>query len=87
MKAVLIKEYNELFELIVVEISTQITTVRIITGYGPQENLSDDEIMPFWVALEEEVSSSELNGRSVIIQMEANANVGPHYIQNDPKNV
>ena len=53
LKPVLIKEYNELFELIVVEISTQITTVRKITGYGPQENLSVDEIMPFWVALEE----------------------------------
>ena len=87
LKPVLIKEYNELFELIVVEISTQITTVRKITGYGPQENLSDDEIMPFWVALEEEISSAELNGRSVIIQMDANAKLGKSYIQGDPHNM
>ena len=43
--------------------------------------------MPFWDALEEELSSVELNGRSVIIQMDANAKLGKAYIQGDPHNM
>ena len=78
LKPVLIKEYNEVFELIVVEITTQNTSIRVITGYGPQENLSGEERMPFWVALD------ELYGRSVIIQMDANAKLGPRHIKDDP---
>ena len=83
--AVLIKEYNDIFELIVVEIITQNTLMRVITGYGPQENLRDEGKMPFWVAFEEEVASSDINGRSVIVQMDANAKLGPKYVNKDPK--
>ena len=73
--------------MIVVEIITQNTPMRVITVYGPQENLRDEERMPFWVAFEEEVASSEINGRSVIVQMDANAKLGPEYIKGDPKSM
>ena len=85
LQPVLIKEYNDDFELLVVEVTTQNTPVRVITGYGPQENLCDNEKMQFWVAFEEEVASAELNTRSIIVQMDANAKLGPKYIKDDPK--
>ena len=47
LKPVLIKEYNEDFELIVVEVKVANKEIRIITGYGPQENWPEDKRMPF----------------------------------------
>ena len=38
LSPILIKEYNDSFELIVVEVKTQNSPVRVITGYCPQEN-------------------------------------------------
>ena len=38
LKPVLVKEYSESFELIVVEVEIGTTRVRVMTGYGPQEN-------------------------------------------------
>ena len=87
LNPVLIKEYSESFELIVVEVSTEKETIRVITGYGPQENCQEKEIMPFWLAVEEEIAAAEIYGRSVKIQMDANAKLGSTYIQNDPNRI
>ena len=87
LSPILIKEYNETFELLVVEVTTKTTPIRVITGYGPQENWNEADRMPFWVALEEEISSAELNSRSVIIQLDANAKLGKSYIKGDTHNM
>ena len=84
LNPVLVKEYNEYFELIVVEVSTEKETIRVMTGYGPQENWPENEIMPFWLAVEEEIAAAEIHGRSLIIQMDANAKLGSTYIKDDP---
>ena len=84
LSPILIKEYNESFELLVVEVQTEKKPIRVITGYGPQETWREDERMPFWLALDEEISTAELNGRSVIIQMDANAKLGKSFIRDDP---
>ena len=55
----LIEEYNDDFEMIVVEIVVANKEIRLITGYGPQENLSEMERMPFFLALEQEVIRAE----------------------------
>ena len=52
---VLIEELSEVFELLVVEVSKGDKEVRIISGYGPQENWKVDEKMPFFRALEGEI--------------------------------
>ena len=85
LNPVLVEEYNTEFELLVVEIEISNTRLRVITGYGPQENWEDSERMPFYRALEKEIASSELEGKSVIIAMDANAKLGPDLIPNDPK--
>ena len=84
---VLVSEYFEHFELIVAEIHVANINIRIITGYGPQENWEDKDRLPFFTALEKEVSSAQLEGKSVIIAMDANSKLGPAYIPNDPKSM
>ena len=85
LQPVLISEYSDSFELLVVEILNGNQSIRVMTGYGPQENWEDKERMPFYTALETEITTAELQGKSVIIALDTNAKLGPTYIPNDPK--
>ena len=62
-------------------------TIRVISGYGPQENWPEDKRRPFFVALETEVEKANLAGKSVIIELDANAKLGKKYIPNDPHEI
>ena len=84
LKPMLIQEYNDEFELIVVEIAVSGKEIRIITGYGPQENWTEDEKMPFFTALEEEINKAEKLGKSIFLEMDANSKLGEEFIKNDP---
>ena len=84
LQPVLVKEYSDEFELIVVEVITGNTKIRIMTGYGPQESWEEAKRIVFFEALETEVASAELDGRSVIISMDANSKLGPMYVVKDP---
>ena len=59
--------------------------IRLISGYGPQETWNDEEKMPFFVALEEEIIKAQYNEKSIITAMDANSKLGMKYIENDPK--
>ena len=80
----LIKKYNDDFELLVVEAKIQGKQVRIITGYGPQENWSESERLPLFNAIEEDILNCRLNDIPIILQMDANSKLGPHIINEDP---
>ena len=80
----LIEEYDDPFELLVVEIETQKRDIRVITGCGPQENWDEEKRMPFFIALEAEIVKAELAGKSILIEMDANSKLGPEYIPKDP---
>jgi hypothetical protein len=84
LKPVLVKEYSDKFELIVVQIQAGNKEIRVMTGYGPQEHWSDNDRMPFYTALEEEISSAEYEGKSVIFASDINSKLGPTYIPGDP---
>ena len=84
LKPILIQEYSEEFELIVIEINVQGKQICVMSGYGPQETWSLEKIMPFFGALEEEISKAELAGRSVMVCFDANSKMGPEYIPGDP---
>ena len=58
--------------------------IRIICGYGAKETWSEAERLPFFLALEEEIIKAELDGKSIIIEMDSNSNLGPELIPNDP---
>ena len=87
LQPVLVSEYSDEFELIVVEIEAANLNLRVITGYGPQETWHENHRVPFYIALEKEIMSAELEGRQIIIAMDANAKLGQRYIPNDPKNI
>ena len=81
---VLIEEFSEDFELLVVEVNIGGREVRIISGYGPQENWRLDEKMPFFRALEGEIVNAKIHGKALYIQMDANSKLGPEMIKGDP---
>ena len=80
LKPVLILEINDPFELLLVEIKVAKKEIRIISGYGPQENWSPAQRKPFFQALEEEVVKAELAGKSVFIEADFNSKLGKEYI-------
>ena len=84
LNPILIKDYDQEFEMIVVEVKIQNKDIRIITGYGPQENWIEEDRVPFYLALEEEIITAELQGASIIIEMDSNSKLGPDFITNDP---
>ena len=84
LKPMLIEEYNDTFELIVVEVNVSGKEIRVISGYGPQENWIEEEKMPFFIALEEEINKAEMHGKSIFLKMDANSKLGPEYIKEDP---
>ena len=83
----LVESYEEEFELLVVEIEVKDRTIRVISGYGPQENWPEEKRRPFFVALETEVEKANLAGKSIIIELDANAKLGKKYIPNDPHEI
>ena len=86
LNPVLIEEYSEEFELLVVEVQIRNKEIRIITGYGPQETWPEIERLPFFQALEQQIIKAELHGKSMIIQMDSNSKLGPEIIPHDPHN-
>ena len=84
LNPMLITEYNKDFELLVVEIDISKHKIRIVSGYGPQENWSEQDRLPFFLALEEEVIKAEMDGKDILIQMDANSKLGPEMIKGDP---
>ena len=55
-----------------------------MTGYGPQESWPEAERVPFFIALEQEIVKAEMQGKSIIIQMDSNSKLGPQFIPKDP---
>ena len=63
LEPVLINEYSEQFELLIVQVKAGDKDILVITGYGPQEHWSDGDRLPFFTALEEEIASAEYEGK------------------------
>ena len=80
LESKLIAEYSGEFELLVVEVKIAKKSIRFITGYGPQENLKEDERRPFFAALEKEIINANINGCSVFIEIDANSKLGRDFI-------
>jgi hypothetical protein len=80
---VLIKEYSEEFELLVVEVKINKQELRIISGYGPQETWPEPQRSPFWIAFETEIEKANIAGKEIIIAMDANSKLGKKWISKD----
>ena len=58
--------------------------VRLINGYGPQENLPEEKRRSFFNQIDLEVKKAHLAGALIVIEMDSNAKLGPAIIPNDP---
>ena len=58
--------------------------IRIIVGYGVQENASKEKKDSFWDFIEKEVTAAENEEQGVVIQMDGNLHAGKNFIRNDP---
>ena len=56
LNPVLISEYSDEIELLVVEVKIAGKEIRVISGVGPHENLTEPERLPFFLTLEKEVN-------------------------------
>ena len=84
LSPVLITELNDPFELLVVEIKLGNREIRVMSGYGPQENWSPEQREPFFRAFEEEIIKAYLAGKSMLIEADFNSKLDKEYIPNDP---
>ena len=87
LQPVLIEEYSDMFELLVVEIAMVDKRMRVMTGYGPQESWSLDVKMQFFSALEVEIAKAANQGKGVIVMGDMNSKLGKQYIKHDPKDM
>ena len=71
-------------EIIVVQGEVNGKQIRFINGYGPQEYAASDDRIRFFARLEEEIVLSKLNGCMTFVEMDANAKLGPEWINEDP---
>ena len=60
LKPVLISEYSDTFELLVVEVKVGGMNIRVITGYGPQESWELDVKMQFLDVLKKKLQRQQL---------------------------
>ena len=81
LNPMLIKEYSSEFELLIVEIEIARRKIRIISGYGPQETWSEQDRLPFFLALEDEINKAEMENKEVFIQADFNSKLGPEIIR------
>ena len=83
LRPILISEYSEDFELLVIEIKVSNKEIRIMSGYGPQESWPEQQRTPFFLALEEEIIKAELAGKSILMELDANSKLGKELIPGD----
>ena len=80
-----ISEGDDDAEAITVEIWVEGFPIRLVCGYGPQENDTTERKDKFWKYLNKEVESATKDGAAFVLQMDGNLWAGNHIIPNDPK--
>ena len=83
-ESTLISEGDDETEAISVLVIVGDLPIRVIVGYGPQENASKDKKEKFWGFIEKEVIQAEAEEQGIIIQMDGNLHAGEKIIKNDP---
>jgi exonuclease III len=81
---VIVSNHDEEVEILVVEVTINSMRIRFLTGYGPQEDSSEDIINKFYAGLEEEILLCEQENCGLIAELDCNAKLGKELIQGDP---
>ena len=95
LKPVLVNEGDDESEALTVQISVNNLEIRCVVGYGACESdrqakkldtNQHDRKLKLWEFLENEVIEAENKCQGLVIQMDANASLGPELLKNDPNN-
>ena len=84
IESALIREGNDTTEVIVIQIILENMPVRLVVGYGPQENALKERKDAFWDFLEEEAIQADSENQGLIIQIDGNLHAGPALLKKDP---
>ena len=84
LEPVLIEAANEESEILVVQCRVEQSNVRIINGYGPQEDDPISKRLSFWQSMEQEILAAKNADCMILIQMDGNAKMGKNIISKDP---
>jgi hypothetical protein len=68
---------------LVVEVTINSMKTRFLTGYGPQEDSSEDIINKFYAGLEEEIILYEQENCGLVAELDCNAKLGKELIEGD----
>ena len=71
-------------EILVIQVNVNGNNIRIINGYGCQEDDNQREILNFWQRLEEEIIEAKNEQCAIVIELDANAKLGGKQIKGDP---
>jgi exonuclease III len=84
LNPMLISARNEEAEILTVQLKLNTLKLRVINGYGPQNDDTTQNKLNFWMGLEEEIIAAKSESCMILIQMDANAKVGRKIISLDP---
>ena len=84
LNPVLISTAKDDLEILTVEADLGPEKVRIINGYGPQEDDDTHLVLSFWQEFEAQIIQAKDDNCHILIQMDANAKVGSQVIKGDP---
>ena len=82
----LLRQGDDDVECMTVEVSTGLTRLRCVVGYGPQSSDSSERKEKFWSYLDKEVVKVLEHGTGLIIEMDSNAWAGKKILPNNPNN-
>ena len=84
LESTLLNEGDDETEVISVLVVVGDIPIRVIVGYGVQENASKEKKNKFWDFIEQEVNQAELEEQGIIIQMDGNLHAGDSLVKDDP---
>ena len=71
-------------EILVVEATFGKNKVRLINGYGPQENENEEIRKAFYTRLDFAIKRAKISGCLICIEIDSNAKLGTSMISDDP---
>ena len=71
-------------EILVVQIVVGKYKIRVINGYGPQENENKEKVYLFWQQFEKEIINAKIENCLILAELDANAKLGTEFLKNDP---
>ena len=84
IESTLIREGDDNTELLSVQIMVGDMPIRVITGYGPQENANLNIKEKFWEYLEDEINQAQIDNHGLLVQIDGNLHAGPQLLKQDP---